>query len=275
MLPFTNPPDTQFPFIFTWANSLNQDNMNTKRYFLPVLTVFAMAILAGCAKDTEQETEDTVPQPLCPATITDIDGNVYPVIQIGNQCWTLENLRTTRYNDGTSIATGLSASEWETTTTGAYAIYEDSIPLEATYGKLYNGHAAATGMLCPEGWRIPTDEDFNALETFLGMPAAELYNTGERGSAEGIGLKLKSTSIWDPSSFEGTNSSGFTALPAGTRNSVGDYITLKQYAIFWTSTPYVSDSNYLWNHHVYYNGPGVSRIFETKNRGYSCRCIKE
>ncbi len=252
--------------------------MKANRHILHCLATILILLIWGCAKKNENNTisnnnNNLIPE--CPPAFTDVDGNTYTTIKIGNQCWTLENLKTTRFNDSTTIATGLTASQWENTTSGAYEIYEDSIPLGNTYGKLYNGYAAASGKLCPKGWRIPTDEDFKTLEKHLGLPEAEVNNTGERGAAEGIGLKLKSTILWNTSSHPGNNSSAYTALPAGTRNSVGDYITLQQYAVFWTSTPYATDTNYLWNHHLYYNGPGVSRIYETKNRGYSCRCIKE
>lgn len=232
-----------------------------------------LGLSLSCKKKEEQEKVTPVVE-TCSATIKDIDGHTYKVIKIGSQCWMQENLKTSRYKDGAAITTGLSASEWTNTTQGAFAIYEDKADNNDTYGKLYNGHAVATGKLCPEGWRIPTDEDFKVLEKHLGLPDDQLNLTGERGNAEAIGGKMKSTLLWDSPNAGANNSSGFSALPAGTRNSVGDYIVLKQYATFWTSTPYATDSSYLWNHHLYYNGAGVGRIYETKNRGYSCRCIK-
>ncbi len=232
-----------------------------------LLCVIAFTGLQSCVKENDNVFT-------CPESVTDTDGNFYPVIKIGNQCWTALNLKTSRYNDGTSIITGLSASQWSNTTTGAYAIYNDNAANNDTYGKLYNGYAVSTGKLCPLGWHIPTDEEFNELEKFLGLSETELNNTGERGTTEAIGGKLKSIWLWDAPNTGATNSSGFDAVPAGTRNSVGDYIVLNQYTDFWTSTNYASDNNYLWDHHLYYNGSGVGRIYQTKDKGYSCRCVK-
>jgi uncharacterized protein (TIGR02145 family) len=245
---------------------------NAKWLFLLAATAMQFQ---GCVKDEEPEPENEVIVVNCPESVTDIDGNVYEVIKIGNQCWMQRNLTTTKYNDGTAIATGLNSSQWQNTTSGAYAIYNDNSDNDATYGKLYNGYAVASGKLCPQGWHIPTDAEFKTLELYLGMNESEIDLTGERGTAEQIGGKLKSTSLWDSPNAGATNSSGFSALPAGTRNSVGDYIVINQYTDFWTSTPYATDDNYLWDHHLYYNGAGVGRIFQTKDKGYSCRCIKD
>jgi uncharacterized protein (TIGR02145 family) len=206
--------------------------------------------------------------------VYDLDSNRYSVIKIGKQYWMKENLRTSKYNDTTAIATGLSDQEWKQTRKGAFAVYENN-PLHAqSYGKLYNGFAVATGRLCPKGWRIPTDNDWIELEQFLGMPAAELERTGERGS---IADQLKVPDGWKSSPFSGKNSSGFSIVPAGTRLDNGEYSTLGQYGNFWTSTVYDDRYNllYLWNHHVHYNTNAVGRIYTLANNGYSCRCIKE
>ena len=108
------------------------------------------------------------------STVYDLDSNNYTVIKIGKQSWLKENLRTTQYNDTTPIATGLTDSEWKQTKKGAYAVYDNNPLHEKTYGKLYNGYAVRTGKLCPKGWRIATDKDWNELEQFLGLPKAEL-----------------------------------------------------------------------------------------------------
>lgn len=247
--------------------------MKAMKFSSTLVFFFVMMLLASCDKENSNNDDNNTDD--CPSTVTDIDGNVYTVIKIGDQCWTLENLKVTKYNDGTPIATGLSDSEWENTTSGAYAIYEDNPAYGATYGYLYNGHAVATGKLCPQGWHIPTDAEWNTLEKFLGLSDDELTMTGERGSVEQIGGKMKATSLWNDPNTGATNSSGFTALPAGNRNGNGDYIVLNQYADFWTSTPYETDDNYLWNHHLYYMGAGVGRIYIDKSKGFSCRCIRD
>jgi len=206
--------------------------------------------------------------------VYDLDGNKYTVIKIGNQFWLKENLRTSLYNDTTAIATGFSDNEWKQTKNGAYAVYENKTVYESTYGKLYNGFAVRTGKLCPKGWRVATDKDWNEMELFLGMPAAELERTGERGN---IAEKLKAAGNWKASAFSATNSSGFTLEPGGARLENGEFSTLYQYGNYWTSTVYDDRYGllYLWNHHTHYNTNALGRIYTMANNGYSCRCIKE
>lgn len=231
----------------------------------PALVSFSILVLGPACGGPE-------PVAGCPSTVTDADGTSYPVRAIGPQCWMQRNLATTRYRDGSPIATGLGNTQWKETTSGAYAIYEDKPSHDATYGKLYNGHAVATGQLCPESWHIPSDDDWKRLERQLGLTDAELAQTGERGTLAG---KLKSRELWYGDNSAADNGSGFAALPAGSRNSNGEYIVLTQYADFWSSTPYASDASYLWNRHLYYNGAGIGRMYLTKDHGYSCRCIRD
>lgn len=205
--------------------------------------------------------------------IYDLDGNRYTVIKIGNQFWTKENLRTTQYSDTTQISTGLNADTWSKTKAGAYAVYDDKPENKEKYGLLYNGYAAASGKLCPGGWRVATDKDWLELEKFIGIPVAELEKTGERGN---IADKLKTETGWEASDFSGNNTSQFSILPAGSRKENGEYTNLGQYGNFWTSTVYDDRYGqlYLWNHHVHFNSNAVGRIYTLANNGYSCRCVR-
>lgn len=205
--------------------------------------------------------------------VYDLDSNKYTVIKIGKQYWLKENLRTTQYNDTTAIATGLSDNEWKQTKSGAFSIYENNSLYEATYGKLYNGFAVKTGKLCPKGWHVATDKDWNDLEFFFGIPAAELNRTGERGT---IAEKLKSNGNWKKSEFMATNTSEFSLQPGGARLDNGEYSTQNQYGNYWTSTVYDNRYGklYLWNHHTHYNTNAMGRIYTLANNGYSCRCVK-
>ncbi len=195
------------------------------------------------------------------STVYDLDSNKYTVIKIGKQSWLKENLRTTQYNDTTRIATGLTDSEWKQTKKGAYAIYDNNPLHEKTYGKLYNGYAVRTGKLCPKGWRIATDKDWNELEQFLGLPKAELERTGERGS---IADSLK-------------KEEGISLLLGGSRLDNGEFSTINQYGNYWTSTVYDDRYGllYLWNHHITLTSNAAGRIYTLANNGYSCRCIME
>lgn len=230
---------------------------------------------AGCTDEEPEETTSTPATVVCPSTVTDIEGNTYTVLKIGNKCWMLSNLKTTRYNDGVPISTGLSASAWENATAGAYAMYDDNSANVATYGLLYNGFAVTTGKLCPAGWHIPSDLEWKELETALGMPSSDIDLTGERGYNESIGGKMKSLILWDSPNSGASNSSGFDGLPAGIRNGVGDYIVKQQAGYFWSSSVYATDNNYLWFRNLYYQATGIYRNFTLKHEGYSCRCVKD
>jgi uncharacterized protein (TIGR02145 family) len=205
--------------------------------------------------------------------VYDLDSNRYTIIKIGENFWTKENLRTTQYNDTTRVPSG-AGLEWSKIKHGAFSVYGDNPANKERFGLLYNGYAAASGKLCPEGWHVATDKEWKELEKFYGIPESELDRTGERGN---IANKLKVPEGWNASSFSGNNSSGFSIVPAGSRLDNGEYSNLGQYANFWTSTVYDDRYGllYLWNHHVHYNTNAIGRIYTLANNGYSCRCVKD
>jgi uncharacterized protein (TIGR02145 family) len=258
-------------FVYSFSNQ-NVMKLFTSAILFPLTLA---VIISSCKKDPEPQ-PDPQPQPTgCPATVTDIDGNIYPVVKIGNQCWMATNLRTTKYRNGQGINTLLNETNWTYAAEGAYAIYDNDPANEAIYGKLYNGYAVKTGLLCPNGWRIPTDDEFKTMETHLGMTEADLNLTGERGYDEAVGGKLKGLTLWDEPNAGATNSSGFNALPSGQRNSQGEYISIQQYTDFWTSTGYPGTDDFQYLRTLYYNGQGIGRHFVNINKGTACRCIKE
>jgi len=207
------------------------------------------------------------------SVVYDLDGNRYNILKVGDNLWTKENLRTTQYSDTTRIASG-AGQEWSKLKHGAYAVYDEKPANIEKYGLLYNGYAAASGKLCPEGWHVATDKEWNELEQFYGIPEGELDRTGERGN---IADKLKVPDGWNASTFSGNNSSGFSIMPAGSRKDNGEYATIGQYGNFWTSTVYDDRYGllYLWNHHVHYNTNAVGRIYTIATNAYSCRCVKD
>ena len=228
--------------------------------------------LAG--RQTIAQQKNSIPQNEDILQVYDLDGNRYEVMKIGEEFWFMENLRTTQYNDTTRIASGLNADEWSKVKHGAYSIYDDKTVNIKKYGLLYNGYAAASGKLCPLGWHVATDKDWNELERFYGISADELDKTGERGN---IADKLKASEGWNTSAFTPKNYSGFSIVPAGSRKDNGEYTTEGQYGNFWTSTVYDDRYGllYLWNHHVHYNTNAVGRIYTVAQNGYSCRCVKD
>jgi uncharacterized protein (TIGR02145 family) len=200
--------------------------------------------------------------------VTDIDGNKYATIQIGTQTWMAENLKTTRYNDGTSIPTGLSDQAWSATLGGAYAIYNNNEANNTTYGKLYNWYAVNTGKLCPQGWHIPTDEEWSQLSTYLGSNTGiKMKSTGN--STDGTGLWKKLTS----SNREGTNESGFTGLPGGRRYDNGTFHNIVSYGYWWSSTE--DSPSYAGSRNLNYSNSSVYGYYGNKRDGFSCRCLRD
>src|SRR5512133_564383 len=164
--------------------------------------------------------------------IDDIEGNNYNTTPIGTQIWMAENLKTTLYNDDTQIPNVTSNTAWAALTTPAYAWAQNN---EATYkplyGAIYNWYAVATGKLCPTGWHVPSDADFSSMEINLGMTAAQAGATEWRGTDQG--KQLKSATGWNAGE-NGTNTSGFAALPSGYRaHTTGIFEGLGLINYFW------------------------------------------
>jgi len=210
----------------------------------------------------------------CPV-VKDIDGNWYNVVQIGNQCWMAENLKTTKYRNGDTIPTNLSNASWSTTSSGAYAIYNNAVVNDSIYGKLYNWYAVADPRgLCPTGWHVPSDAEWQTLETSLGMPASVLNNTGGRGSAQNVGGKMKAvSSLWLAPNTGATNSSGFTGLPGGFRHYNGSFYSIGSDGCWWSSTQYSTPN--AWFRGLSYLSAGVPRYPNAKSNGCSVRCVRD
>ncbi|MFO7864147.1 MAG: FISUMP domain-containing protein [Salinivirgaceae bacterium] len=165
-------------------------------------------------------------------TVTDVDGNDYNTVLIGDQVWMAENLKTTTYNDGTAINLVENSLYWENNTNGAYCWYNnDEATYADTHGALYNWYAVNTGNLCPDGWHVPTDEEWTALERFI---ASDGHN-GTEGKA------LKSTTGWEYNG-NGTDNYGFNALPEGARNETGPFYDFGNNCYWWSATDTTSSS---------------------------------
>jgi len=204
------------------------------------------------------------------------DGVTYNTVQIGNQCWFKENLRTTKYNDGTSITNITNASTWTSTTTGAYCCYSNSTSNCTTYGALYNWYAVTTGKLCPSGWHVPSDAEWKTLEMYLGMTQAQADATGWRGTDQGSKL-AGNASLWTDGALDQNvnfGTSGFSALPGGSRNhSDGSFSSLGNYGYWWSSTVY--DGSNAWYRSLYCNNANVLRYNYDKRSGFSVRCLRD
>lgn len=230
-------------------------------YGLLLLAIFTIAS-SGCSKDDDPET------PVVPATVTDVDGNVYHTVTIGTQVWMVENLKTTKYRDGTPIPEIIDDVLWRSTNEGACCSYNLDIANSAKYGRLYNWYAASTANnLAPLGWHVPSAAEWTTLINFLGVPNA--------------GTKLKAVDEWNGAfgNMYATNESGFTALPAGQRvpNYVLSYTRfeyLGDQGTWWTST---EGSSNVWGSRCSASSsqPGISENASDKRCGFSVRCIKD
>ncbi|MBN2543062.1 hypothetical protein JXI42_09390 [bacterium] len=211
-------------------------------------------------------------------TCFDIDGNSYVTIQIGDQCWMAENLKVTHYRDGTSIPNITNDNEWYglyETETGAYCEYDNGTSNVAAYGRLYNWYAVDDSHgLAPDGWHVPTDEEWKTLEIYLGMNPAEADSYGYRGTNEGSKLAGRAD-LWYDGDLEDDpefGSSGFTALPAGYRDGDGSYYDLIHNSYFWSSSESVRSA---WYRNIYYYYAVVYRYRYSKLYGFSVRCVRD
>ncbi|MBU6159398.1 MAG: hypothetical protein KGP35_10285 [Bacteroidetes bacterium] len=209
-----------------------------------------------------------------PNTVTDASNNTYPTVTIGTQVWMAENLRTTKYRDGSNIPVVTDNTQWANNfNTGATSPmmcwYNND---QATYtankfGALYNWYAinpATNGNknVCPTGWHMPTDAEWTTLTTFLG---------GE--SVAGGKMKSTGTQYWRSPNTGATNSSGWSGFPGGGRLNNGSFFTIGSNGLWWSSTEL--NTNYAWYRYLSYGNGGVSRNYYNKAYGSSVRCLRD
>jgi uncharacterized protein (TIGR02145 family) len=198
-------------------------------------------------------------------TIDSSNYHIYKTVRIGNQVWMAENLKTTRYNDGTPIPLVTDDSLWKNSKTPAYCWYVPDEPADLRgYGVLYNWHTVNTGKLCPTGWHVPSNAEWEALTHYLG------------DSVSGDKLKETGTTHWTISydkNINPTNESGFTALPGGYRDFKGAYTGCRHEGCWWSSTEYDEDD--AWYQFIYLERSYVESIECRKFAGFSVRCVKD
>jgi uncharacterized protein (TIGR02145 family) len=220
---------------------------------LLAMAIMFLIMITGCKKDNE------------PLTVTDIDGNVYKTVVIGTQTWLAENLKTTKYNDGSQIPNVTGKSQWDNLTTDAYCFYNnDASTYKATYGALYNWYAVYTGKLCPTGWHVPSDAEWTALTSFLGDDG---YEGGK--------LKEIGTIHWISPNNDATDQYGFSALPAGDRYPASgfEFWGLGEYCAMWSSTG--KDATHAYYREIYNNSGQIYDEYTNVKFGFSVRCIKD
>jgi len=195
----------------------------------------------------------------------DADKNNYATVKIGTQVWMAENLKTTKYNDGTNIPNVTDNRAWDNLTTPGYCwYYNDAANFKNTYGALYNWYTVNTGKLCPTGWHVPSDTEWTTLTTYLGGESV-------------AGQTMKSTNGWRYNSEfgtnKGTNTSGFSALPGGYRDYRGAFSNANLHGYWWSSKE--SNAAVSWYRSLSYDVNYVIRNYFDKEVGFSVRCVSD
>lgn len=200
--------------------------------------------------------------------VTDSEGNVYQTVAIGTQVWMAENLKVTLFNDGTPIPLIIDNGEWAGLSSPGYCWYNnDIVSFKALYGALYNWYAVDTASngsrnICPAGWHVPSDTEWNVLTAYLGGEAVA-----------GGKLKEAGTVHWQSPNTGATNESGFSAFPGGARNYNGWPDSMGTRGSFWSSTE--SSQSMAWSFLIFYNSSSLLRLDSDKRCGMSVRCIKD
>lgn len=235
------------------------------RIFNLVLVAFFILIATNCK---------TVNEPIFGGTVSDVDGNAYHTVTIGNQTWMIENLKTTHYNDNTVIPLVTDSSKWNSLNTPGYCWYNnDSTKYKGTFGALYNWSAVNTSKLAPVGWHVPTVDEWITLENNV---------TGYNYVSGSLAKILAATSNWTKSASISSvgnnltvnNTSGFSALPGGYRSTDSiPFNKIDSVGSWWTSS--ASDSiKSAWYCSMDYSLSTVQRGYNLKLNGYSVRCVK-
>jgi uncharacterized protein (TIGR02145 family) len=199
--------------------------------------------------------------------VSDIDGNTYKTVQIGTQVWMAENLKVSKFNDGSTIPNVTDDSIWEYNKTLASAHYNNDVANNAKYGKLYNWFAVSKTTnnnknICPTGWHVPTDAEWTVLIDYL-------------GGADVAGGKMKEvgTTNWGSPNTDATNISLFTGLPGGNRSGGGSFYLAGELGVWWSATQYDSSSA-RYRYLMIYSGL-VDSSFDSKKKGFSVRCVRD
>jgi uncharacterized protein (TIGR02145 family) len=196
-----------------------------------------------------------------PVSVSDNDGNSYDVIRIGSQVWMAENLKTTQLNDGSDIELAENATEWGNLTSVGYCWYSNNISYKNVYGALYNWYAVSSGKLCPVGWRVSTNDDWEILTNYLGG-----Y------SPAGGKLKETGTAHWNSPNTGATNEYDFTALPGGWRTNTGTFQYIRSIGYWWTST--IGSPPDVYYRHIQNDNDKVFMYYKNEKYGMSVRCVK-
>ena len=250
-------------FLLLYINtnkSVSLKSVNRVWIFNIVVSGFLVLFSYGCKNDMSM--------------VTDVDGNSYHTVKIGTQTWMVENLKTTKFNDGTPIPSIRDSASWKASLSPGYCFYKnDSAKNKSTYGALYNWYAVNTGKLAPKGWHIPTDAEWTVLINYVGSK----YDTScsaAKALANNATWALDASGCSVGNDLSKNNGSGFTAIPGGIRNvSPTTYASLDSCGSWWSSTQVVP--GWAWRMSLFNNYGDVGRGNDFVQTGLSVRCVKD
>ena len=228
---------------------------------IPLIAV--ILIFAACKKDSVPVSDKSSTA----SVITDInEPGKYTFVKIGTQKWMSTNLAVIHYRNGDKIPQVEGKAAWAALTTGAWCWYNKDSATGAVYGKLYNWYAVNDPRgLAPTGWHVPSDAEWDTLETHLGNnPGGKLKDTGTIEAGTGL---------WYAPNTGATNKTGFTGLPGGYRSYHGTFYEIGDEGVWWSSTEYSAGG--AWGRHLGYSNGDINRNRYNKRYGFSVRCLRD
>ena len=246
--------------------------MKTKinNIIVALFCLVAAFTFSGCDDDED----DKVVQET--GTVTDVDGNTYKTVKIGNRWWMAEDLRSKHYRNGFNIRKSqVDSVNWSEDSIGAYCEVFDN--QQNIIGQFYNFNSLTnSNQLAPEGWHIPTDDEWRELEQYLGMNAAQSEQNGWRGSSEGDKLKMPAPEGWTKyGSVWGNNESGFSAAAKGCRMFNGGWGDPGLFAAgFWWSSTQTSNDKAFYRY-LDYKQSNIFRGEANLSYGFAVRCVRD
>ena len=238
-----------------------------QKWFFILPVIIAVVAFSSCKKDKQTSN----------GAVTDVDGNGYDTVHIGTQVWLKQNLKTAHYRNGDPITEIEDSAAWFNNFYGsksaAWCSCNGNAANNSTYGKLYNWYVVTDPrQVCPAGWHTPGDTEWHTLALVLDSTAT-WFGLGGDVESEISGGAMKAVTLWSPPNTGATNSSGFTAFPAGNRYHTGGYHDFGSFATFWSST--AVDDSVATCRSLGLITPYCYRQDDFKGKGFSIRCVKD